>query len=70
MEADYSLYPINGHVVAAFRDELTQYQRSTGTVCLPLSQAVPVRLIGRIARFRAKEVVEHAKTKKVAPNKR
>jgi uncharacterized protein YdhG (YjbR/CyaY superfamily) len=52
----YSLYPVNDALVAAFERELAPYQRSKGTIRLPLSEPVPVRLIGRIARFRAEQL--------------
>jgi uncharacterized protein YdhG (YjbR/CyaY superfamily) len=64
----YSLYPASGRLVAAFRDELATYQVSKGTIRFPLSQPVPVKLIGSIAKFRAKEVAGHQKAE--APKKR
>jgi hypothetical protein len=51
----FSLYPATGRLVAAFKDDLAPYQVSKGTIRFPLSPRVPVRLIERIARFRAKE---------------
>ena len=66
----YSLYPATGRVVAAFKDELAPYEVSKGTIRFPLSQPVPVKLIGRIAKFRAKEVAGHEKAKAVVPKKR
>jgi uncharacterized protein YdhG (YjbR/CyaY superfamily) len=51
----YSLYPAGERLLAAFRDELTGYEVSKGTIRLPLSDPVPVKLIQRIAKFRAKE---------------
>ena len=59
----YSLYPATGRVVAAFKDALAPYQISKGTIRFPLSEPVPVRLIERIARLRAKEVAERAKAR-------
>jgi uncharacterized protein YdhG (YjbR/CyaY superfamily) len=56
----YSLYPATGHIVEAFRDELAPYTVSKGTIRFPLSEPVPVKLIERIARFRAKEVAGSA----------
>ncbi len=53
----YSLYPATDHVVAAFRDDLAPYKISKGTIRFPLSEPVPVKLIERIAKFRAKEAV-------------
>ena len=64
----YSLYPATERVVAAFKDELAPYEVSKGTIRFPLSQPVPVKLIGRIAKFRAKEVAEREKaTTALAP---
>jgi len=59
----YSLYPATGRLVAALKDELARYEISKGTIRFPLSQAVPVKLIGRIAKFRANEVAEREKEK-------
>ncbi len=56
----YSLYPAGPALVEAFEDDLAPYEVSKGTIRFPLSQPVPVKLIGRIAKFRAKES-EHAK---------
>lgn len=66
----YSLYPATGRVIAAFKDELASYEVNKGTIRFPLFQPVPVKLIGRIAKFRAKEVAEREKVKAVAPKKR
>ena len=66
----YALYPGNAHTVAAFKDELAPYEISKGTIRFPLSQPVPVKLIERIAIFRAKEVGERVKAKTGAPKKR
>ncbi len=60
----YSLYPATERLVTAFKDELAPYEISKGTIRFPLSQPVPVKLIGRIAKFRAKEVAEREKPKK------
>lgn len=65
----YSLYPATEGVVAAFKHELAQYKISKGTIRFPLSQAVPLKLIGRIAKFRAKEVIERGKVKAATPKK-
>jgi uncharacterized protein YdhG (YjbR/CyaY superfamily) len=52
----YAIYAATEKVVAAFRDELAAYQIDKGTIRFPLSEPVPVKLIERIAKFRAKEV--------------
>jgi len=51
----YSLYPVNGRVVEALKDELAPYKLRRGTVQFPLSQPVPEKLVARIAEFRAGE---------------
>jgi uncharacterized protein YdhG (YjbR/CyaY superfamily) len=66
----FSLYPATAGLVAAFKDDLARYQVSKGTIRFPLSQAVPVRLIELIAKFRAKEAVARAKAKPAGPKKR
>jgi uncharacterized protein YdhG (YjbR/CyaY superfamily) len=64
----YSLYPATDHVVAAFKDDLAPYKVNRGTIRFPLSEPVPVKLIKRIAKFRAKELAERAKA--TVPKKR
>ena len=64
----FSLYPVTANVVAAFKDEIAPYLVKKATLRFPLAQPVPVKLIGRIAKFRAKEVAEREKAK-VAPSK-
>ena len=54
----YSLYPASVPLVAALKDDLAPYKVSKGTIRFPLSQPVPVKLIERIAKFRAKEVAK------------
>jgi uncharacterized protein YdhG (YjbR/CyaY superfamily) len=67
----YSLYPSDRHLVAAFKDDLAPYLVSKGTIRFPLSEPVPVKLIERIAKFRAKEAAGHERAKKaIAPKKR
>jgi len=66
----YSLYPAGGRLVAAFEKELAPYEIKNSTLRFPHSEPVPVKLIGRIAKFRAKEEAERKKTKTVAPKKR
>jgi uncharacterized protein YdhG (YjbR/CyaY superfamily) len=52
----YSLYPLGDAVAAEFKKELAAYAMSKGTIRLPLSEPVPVKLIERIAKFRAKQL--------------
>jgi uncharacterized protein YdhG (YjbR/CyaY superfamily) len=65
----YSVYPATAPLVAAFKDDLASYEVSKGTIRFPLGRPVPDRLIGRIAKFRAKETVEAGKAKAAAPKK-
>jgi len=52
----YSLYPTSDAMVEAFARELAPYERSRGTIKFPLSDPVAVRLIERIAKFRARQL--------------
>jgi uncharacterized protein YdhG (YjbR/CyaY superfamily) len=65
----YSLYPATKRFIKAFRADLALYEVSKGTIRFPLSEPVPVKLIGRIAKFRAKEVSERSKAKATAPRR-
>ena len=66
----YSLYPATERVVAAFEDELALYEVKKGTIRFPLFEPIPVKLIGQIAKFRAKEVAERVKAKAAKPKER
>lgn len=59
----YSLYPATRLVAEAFKDELARYELKSSTLRLPFSEPVPVKLIGRIAKFRAKEEAERRQAK-------
>src|SRR5262245_34136429 len=59
----YALYPATDGLAETFKKELAGYELSKGTIRFPMSEPVPVRLIGRIAKFRAKEVAEAKKAK-------
>jgi uncharacterized protein YdhG (YjbR/CyaY superfamily) len=66
----YSLYPATDRVIAAFRDDLAPYEVDERTIRFPFPQPVPVKLIERIAKFRAKEVAGRGKPKAGAPKRR
>ena len=66
----YSLYPATDQLVAALKGALAPYKVSKGTLRFPLSDPIPVKLIERIAKLRAKEASERAKAKVVGPKKR
>ena len=66
----YSIYAATEQVVAAFQKELVSYEVDKGTIRFPLSEPVPVKLIGRIAKFRAKEVAGRDKANAAGPKNR
>jgi uncharacterized protein YdhG (YjbR/CyaY superfamily) len=66
----YSLYPTTDQLLAALKEDLAPYKLSKGTIRFQLSQPVPVKLIERIAKFRAKEAAESATAKLAGPKKR
>jgi uncharacterized protein YdhG (YjbR/CyaY superfamily) len=59
----FSLYPVSASLLAALRHDITSYVVNKSTMRFPLSQPVPVKLIGRIAKFRAKEVAARLQKK-------
>ncbi|MGC1872619.1 MAG: DUF1801 domain-containing protein [Acidobacteriaceae bacterium] len=59
----YSLYPATERVLAAFKEELEAHKIHKATIRFPMSEPVPVALIARIAKFRAKEVAEQTKSR-------
>jgi len=66
----YSLYPARATLIAAFKGDLAPYEVAKGTIRFPYTLAVPTKLIGRIAKFLAKEAGERAGPKRVAYKKR
>lgn len=66
----FSIYPATARVIAAFKEDIAPYVMKS-TLRFPISQPVPVKLIARIAKFRANEVAERQKLKAAPkPNKR
>jgi uncharacterized protein YdhG (YjbR/CyaY superfamily) len=59
----YSIYAATEQVVAAFQAELASYQVDKGTIRFPLSAPVPVKLISRIAKFRAQGIAQRLSAK-------
>ena len=64
----FSIYPATASVIANFKDDIAPYVVKS-TLRFPISQPVPVKLIARIAEFRAKEVAERQKGKAAAKPK-
>lgn len=50
--------------IAAFKNELSKYEGGKGTVQFPLDKPLPISLITKIVKFRVKDNLERAKTKK------
>ena len=65
----YSLYPVGEHLLAAFKDQLASYNVGKGTIRFPLCEPIPVKLIERIAKFRAEEAAHREKAKLAALRK-
>ncbi len=63
------LYP-GSRPIENFRDELTQYETSKGTVRLPLDKPIPVGLIGKITKFCVKRNLEKAMLRSGAATRR
>lgn len=56
-------YPGSGAITGIFKDRLTGYKTSKGTVQFPLDKPLPFRLIKEIVKFRVNENLERAKAK-------
>jgi uncharacterized protein YdhG (YjbR/CyaY superfamily) len=66
----YSLYPVTSRLRDALGTDLSSYEVSKGTIRFPLDERVPVRLIQRIVKLRAKEVVDLHKARAGTRKKR
>jgi uncharacterized protein YdhG (YjbR/CyaY superfamily) len=56
-------YPTSSGI-EKFKQELSVYKTSRGTVQFPLDRPIPYELIRRIVKFRAKENLERSEAKK------
>jgi uncharacterized protein YdhG (YjbR/CyaY superfamily) len=61
-------YPIPSGM-AAFEEELSQFERTKGGVQFPLDKPMPLDLITRIVEFRVAENLKKAETKKSSKTK-
>jgi uncharacterized protein YdhG (YjbR/CyaY superfamily) len=52
----YSLYPVSAQLIGALGEDLGAREVEKGTIRFPLDEPVPVKLIARIVKYRAKEV--------------
>lgn len=55
-------YP-TGRGIEAFKNELTKYKWSKGTIQFPLNKPIPFGLITKIVKFRVKENLQKVKKK-------
>jgi uncharacterized protein YdhG (YjbR/CyaY superfamily) len=56
-----SLYPVTAPIRRALADDIEGYETSTGTLRLPLDEPMPVALIKKVVRARAREVAKTAR---------
>lgn len=71
-KAHIGLYPMTGDIKEVFAADLAPYPQSKGTVRFPHDVPVPYALIGKLAKHRAREIIEAAaaaKTKSKAAAK-
>jgi len=61
-------YPTSSGI-AAFKKELSVYKGAKGSVQFPLDEPLPLKLIAKIVKFRAKENLEKEKAKAKAKKK-
>jgi uncharacterized protein YdhG (YjbR/CyaY superfamily) len=70
-KSHYALYPVGAGLVTALKKQLAPYELSNkGTVRFPFDRSVPVNLIQRIAKLRAKDITERRKAKPAASKRR
>jgi uncharacterized protein YdhG (YjbR/CyaY superfamily) len=56
-----SLYPVTASIKRALAGAIDGYQTSTGTIRLPLDEPMPVTVIKKIVKARAREALESAR---------
>ncbi len=47
--------------IEAFKEKLSDYQTSKGTIQFPLNEPIPLKLVKEIVKFRIKENLEKSK---------
>ena len=63
-----SFFPASSGV-QAFKDELSQYETSKGTIRFPLDKPLPLDLIGKITKYRVAENLKKAELKSIRKKK-
>jgi uncharacterized protein YdhG (YjbR/CyaY superfamily) len=61
-KAHFSLYPASAKLLGFFKKDLADATINKSTIRFALAEPVPAQLIGRIAKYRVKELAERAKT--------
>ena len=56
----YSVYPVSAQLMASLGEDASGREIEKGTIRFDYAEPVPVRLIGRIAKARAREVAQGA----------
>jgi uncharacterized protein YdhG (YjbR/CyaY superfamily) len=56
-----SLFPANAGLIEEMKDELKNYKTSKGTIQFELNKPLPIALIKKIVKIRAKENLEKSK---------
>ena len=57
-------YPGSSMIINLFKDDLSPYETSKGTIKFPFDNKLPVRLITKIVKFRVRQNLEKAEAKK------
>ena len=59
-------YPSGPSAIEAFKDQLSEYEQSKGTIRFPLDRPIPLELVKQIVRFRVEQNVlkKRKKTKR------
>ena len=63
----FSLYPASAKLLAAFKKGLAAATVNKSTIRFALAEPAPIKLIGRITKFRVGELAERAKKKASKP---
>ncbi|MGE5410461.1 MAG: iron chaperone [Clostridiales bacterium] len=56
-------YPGSKSIIEIFREDLTGYNTSKGTIQFPIEKALPLALVKKIVKYRVTENLERAKAK-------
>ncbi len=59
-KAHWSIYPITSAIQRTFARDLKPYPRSRGTIRFPLDQPMPIALVTRLLKARAREASRNA----------